>query len=240
MIPIDEYAKIIRGRTPEMAFLELESRYRSVLERKMEHIENNYSYNSIAIEYMNHTLAAAQTLHLDILNGWSVPSHADRDLSDRFHDFTTAVDNFKVQVAIDHARGENQFSVALSKPQKDQIRHFVQQIKDVIDNSHLATEKKERLYDLINQFLAEVERDRTSWQVFSDLIIGVAHLGSEAAKELEPARKFIDSISRLLGRAKEFEDSAPQLPPPSTPRQLPPPPKNALPKGGDLDDEIPF
>lgn len=240
MIPIDEYAKIIRGRTPEMAFLELESRYRGVLERKLNETENSYSYNSIVIEYINHTLAAARSLHLDILNGWSLPSHADHNISEQFYDFTTAVDNFKVQVAIDHARGENQFSVALSKPQKDQIRHFVQQIKDVIDQSHLPIEKRERLYDLINQFLAEVERDRTTWQVFSDLVIGLAHLGGEAAKELEPARKFIDSISRLLGRAKEFEDSAPQLPPPSKPRQLPAPPKKESQRRGDLDDEMPF
>jgi hypothetical protein len=49
--------------------------------------------------------------------------------------------------------------------------------------------------------------------MYADLVIGFAHIGGEVAKELEPARKLINSIARLLGRAKEFEDSAPKLPP---------------------------
>jgi hypothetical protein len=122
---------------------------------------------------------------------------------------------------------------------------LVERIKNVIDTSSLATPKKERLFDKLNAFLAEVDRDRTTWEAFSDFIIGLAHLGGEAAQELEPARKLIDSISRLLGRAKEFEDSA-QLPPRSKPRQLPapkkglPPPKTDYSSRGAMDDEIPF
>jgi hypothetical protein len=51
---------------------------------------------------------------------------------------------------------------------------------------------------LINAFLAEVDRDRTPWDKFADLVIGLAHIGGEVAKELEPACKLINSIAHLL------------------------------------------
>jgi hypothetical protein len=243
MLSIDEYTEALRSRDPEMAFVSLETQYRAALDKKLENSDNNYFYNACVIEYMNHTLAAARALELQFLDGWEIPAHRTQvSLSDRLRDFTTAVDHFKVQVQIAHARGTIQYSVALDPEDKTKIRHFVQQIKDVIDKAPLPTPKKERLFDKINAFLAEVDRDRTGWQAFSDLVIAVAHLGGDAARELEPARKLIDSISRLLGRAKEFEDSAPQISSKPTPRQIPAPRKGLPPPNpeADTDGEIPF
>jgi len=235
MIPMDDYAEAIRGRSAEMAFVALENRYRAALDQKLERSESAGSYNAAVIEYMNHTLAAAEAFNLDFLEFWKVPSVVSiKGYYDRFQDFTSPVDYFKVRVQIHNARGEYQFSVALDPADKNKIRHFVEQIKEIIDNSPLDQSKKERLFHLINAFLAEVDRDRTSWQAFAAMVIAITHLGGDAAKELEPVRKFIDSISRLLGRAKEFEDNAPQLPPPTIPRKLPAPQK---PK---TDEEIPF
>jgi hypothetical protein len=154
-----------------------------------------------------------------------------------------AVDHFKVQVQIDHARSYNRFSVALDPTEKDKLRNYVAQIKKVIEECSLAQPKKERLYDKINNFLAEVDRDRTPYDQFADLVINLAHLGGEAAQELEPARKLINSIARLLGRAKEFEDSAPTLAPSPKHRQIPAPQKTLPPppnKDGDMEDDIPF
>lgn len=245
MISPEEYADAIRGNSPEMALVVLETRFRAQLESKLESVDNNYGYNACVIEYMNHTLAAARALGLDLLNAWEVPPHtSNNSYADRFHDFTTAIDGFKVEIQIASARSRIYYSVSLDSSEKDKIRHFVQQIKTVVESSHLTPKRKDRLFDLINDFLAEVERERTGWDRFSELVIGIAHLGGEAAQELEPARKFIDSIARLLGRAKEFEDSALQIPPPSIPRQISPP-KDTLPSPpkssrDNLDDEIPF
>jgi hypothetical protein len=221
MIPPDEYAAAVRGNDPELAFIRLESKYRDVLNKKLEDSDNSNVYEAYVIEYMNHTIAAARALGLDLLDQWTVPAHSARGLSihDYFKDFTTAVDHFKVQVQIDHARSYNRFSVALDTAEKDKLRNYVAEIKKVIEQSSLAQPKKERLYDKINNFLAEVDRDRTPYEQFADLVINLAHLGGEAAQELEPARKLINSIARLLGRNKEFEDSAPTLPP-SKSRQI--------------------
>jgi hypothetical protein len=243
MIPHDKYAAAVRGNDPELAFVHLESEYRDVFNKKLEDSDNSNSYDAYVIEYMNHTIAAARALELHILDQWTIPSHSSHGLHDLFRDFTTAVDHFKVQVQIDHARSHNRFSVVLDTTEKDKLRNYVAQIKRVIGDSSLPLPKKERLYDKINNFLAEVDRDRTPYEQFADLVINLAHLGGEAAQELEPARKLINSIARLLGRNKQFEDSEPRLPPAPKPRQIPSPPKGLPPpqkKRGDMDDEIPF
>jgi hypothetical protein len=242
MIPVDDYQEAVRGKSPELAFVYLEQRFRDKLNSNLEGADNSHSFDVCVIEYMNHTKAAARALDLDILDSWGVPSHQQHNLSDLFNDFTAAIDYFKVQVSIDNARSTLRFSVELDTDEKDKLRNYVGEIKKVIDRSSLAQKKRERLYDLINAFLVEVDRDRTPWDRFADLVIGLAHLGGEAAQELEPARKLIDSIARLLGRTKESEDAASKLPPSAQRRQIPGPPK-ILPspkKRGEMDDEIPF
>jgi hypothetical protein len=242
MIPPDEYLEAVRGKSHELAFVYLEEKFRNKLDSKLEGTDNSRSFDVCVIEYMNHTKAAARALNLDILDPWDVPSHGQHDLFDLYKDFTGAIDHFKVQVLIDNARSTLRFSVGLDTDEKDKLRNYVAEIKKVIDRSSLVQKKKERLYDLINAFLAEVDRDRTPWDRFADLVIGLAHLGGEVAQELEPARKLIDSIARLLGRSKEFEAATFELPPPAQRRRIPGPPKR-LPsptKRSEMDDEIPF
>jgi hypothetical protein len=241
MLSDEDYLAAIRGNGDELAFVQLESRYRAAFNAKVEATESSGAYSGYVIEYMNHTLAAARALGLDFLNDWTVPSHSSApQFHDLFRDFTTVVDHFKVQVQIERARSVSRFSVALDTDEKDKLRAYVAEIKKIVDNSSLSLAKKERLYAKINSFLAEVDRDRTRFEQFSELVIALAHLGGEAAQELEPARKLINSIARLLGRSKEFEDSAPPLPVPKKPRQIPAPKKELPSPRGEMDDEIPF
>jgi hypothetical protein len=175
---------------------------------------------------------------------WQRPGAAGRARTPfwkTYRNFLTVVDHYKVQIQISHVRQPNRHSVALDETAKLKIRHYVEQIKLVIDSSHLTQDKKEALYDKVNAFLAGVDSDRTKLEKFTDLVIKLAHTGGEVAEELEPARKWIDSIARLLGFAQESESTQRALP--STKvrklkhqRQLPKP----APRRDDLDDEIPF
>jgi hypothetical protein len=241
MIPHEEYLQAIRGNAPEMAFVLLEAKYRERLNDNLSGSDSSASFDAYVIEYMHHTQAAARALGLDILDAWTVPSHNSHSLYNFYRDFTAAVDQFKVHVQIDYARCFLRYSVSLDIDEKDKLRNYVAEIKKVIDASSLSTKKRERLYDLINAFLTEVDRDRAPWDRFADMVIGIAHLGGEAAQELEPVRKLINSIARLLGRAKEFEDSTPRLPTPQKPRRIPGPPQalNSPARGGDM-EEVPF
>ncbi len=244
MLRVEEYEEALRGRDPEMAFVLLETRFRETLEKKLDSNDNNYTWNLAVIEYLNHSIAAARGLGISSFNEWEVPKHPKRDddnLNSFYHDFMTAVDHFKVLVQIEKARSHAQFSVTLDPADKTKIHHFAEQIREIIQSSSLRPSKKERLFSKLIAFLKEVDLDRTKLEAFSDFVISLAHTGGEAAQELEPARKWLDSISRLLGHAKEFEDSAPQISH-APPRQIPGPPR-ALPSPapkGDMDDEIPF
>lgn len=243
MIPDEEYSHAVRDRRPEMAFIYLESQYRGKLMDNLNEVDGSSAFNTYIIEYMSHTIAAARALDLGFLDSWSIPSHrASGNFFDTYKDFSTLVDQFKVRMQIQNAQGAFRYSVGLDADDKDKLRNYVEQIKKVIDATSLQPKKKERLFDLINAFMVEVDRDRAPWDRFADLVIGIAHLGGEATRQLEPARRFIDSIARLLGRAKEFEDNAPKLPPSQPPRQIPAPTKRltATAEPADKDEEIPF
>lgn len=243
MISPEEYASALRTNDPEIAFVRLELKFRAALNARLENSDSNFASDSAVIEYINHTLAAAKSLGLKGFDVWEVPSYGgsrrNNNISDRYNDFVSAVDHFKVQVQIREAKSYNRYSVALDPHEKDKLRAYVASIKTVIDNSTLSGAKKERLYNKINAFLAEVDRDRTGFEQLADLTMSLAHLGGEAAKELEPARKLLHTINVFLGRAKEFEDSATALPQSSAPAQIPAPPRQ-LPAPQSVDDDIPF
>jgi hypothetical protein len=68
---------------PDLAFVRLERKFRETLEGNLEISQNGNTYDHYVIEYMNHTLAAANALGLDILEFFSVPDQHlefDRDL----------------------------------------------------------------------------------------------------------------------------------------------------------------
>jgi hypothetical protein len=240
MISIDEYQASVIPHDPEMSFIHLESKYRAVLDKKLEGIDQSSAFNFHVIEYMNHTYAASRALDLHLLEGWEIPSHSARHgVMEKFNDFTTAIDHFKVQVLINRAQVRHQYSVALTSDEKDKLRNYVNEIKNFIGKSSLSQNKKDRLYNKLNAFLAEVDRDRTRLEVFSDMSIAIAHVGGEVAKELEPVRKLIDSISRLIGRNMDESALGRTLPKPTT-KKLPPPKKESNGKRDDTDDEIPF
>ena len=77
-------------------------------------------------------------------------------------------------------------------------------------------------------------------------ILETTDTAGEVTRRLEPLRKYIESITRLLKAAKEDEDkTSPGLPPPDERKGIEAPRKqlaapNTKEKPQDLDDEIPF
>ena len=130
-------------------------------------------------------------------------------------------------------------SKIISAAEKEKLRHYVTQIKEVIDHSELLPAKKERLNDLINAFTAELDRERTGLQRFGDLMIGLAHIGGDMAKELEPAWKWVKLGAQVLGARQEAEQT--KLQPPPKKIEGPKRPKIEAPtKQVPMDDDIPF
>lgn len=224
---------------PDMAFVRLERKFREILERNLEDTQSASSSNHFIIEYMNHTLAAAEALGLDFLDFYTVPDENIRDVYSDYRRFRQTVDAFTVRIQISHIRVGPAYTLPLDADEKKHLRAYVTRIKEIIDASSLATAKKERLLDKLNAFLVELDRDRTPLQKFNDIILSLANTGGEAAEEMEPAWKWAKLAAAVLGVRQETEQTK-QLPPlkkPEEKRQLPPPAKS---RRAEMDDDIPF
>jgi hypothetical protein len=236
MITDDELAQL--PEDPELAFVQFERIVRDRLNENLRDAENHES-ESYQLEYMNKVIAAAKVFDLTILREWEVPSVNGR-VWENFRQFSADVDHYTMQIRILHTSRTKKYSVALDQPTKAKIRHFIELIKDTIEKAQLTVDKADTLYRKLNDFAVEVDKTRTLLQSGMAAFIAVCDAIGQGAEKLEPARKMIDSISTLMGRAKAIEEhTTPSLSAPAklkrltAPRKEPPPSSN-------LDDEIPF
>jgi hypothetical protein len=236
----EEDFEVASEASPEMAFVRLERKFRAAYEQNLEGSDNGASFGHYTLEYMTHVVAAARALDLHLFDLWEPPA-TERDVYERYKDFRRTVDGFTVQIQITHIRSGARNSVALDPSEKTHLRAYAEKMKEIIEGSSLLPAKKERLFNKLNAFIAELDRDRTALQSFTDLVIALATAGGDAAKELEPAWKWVRLLGAILGARQEREQTHIPAPPKKIEgpkRQLPPPQKaNGRPA---MDDEIPF
>lgn len=223
---------------PELALLRLEAKLRSRVEQALSESNSGEFSTSVLVDYMNHVLALIDSLEIDDFEEFSVPT--ERDAWDQYTDFGRAMARFRIRVHIARSRGHSPFSIALSGSDKEKVRHFVEQIKTILDSSNLAADKKEALFKKLNDFLAAVDKDRTQLQALSDFVMSIARTTSDVAVELEPVWTWVKRVAQLFG--VKVDEQATALPPtrrsrlPAPQRRLPSPKKMEK----DLDDDIPF
>ena len=223
--------------SPEMAFVRLERKFRAAYEKKIEGNDNGGVWDHYTIEYMNHVVAAARALGIEIFEFWAIPT--SKNTYDAYQNFRYELDSYTVQIQIRHIRSGPKNSVALDMDEKKHLRAYADAIKGVIDNSSLVPAKKDRLYDKINAFIAELDSERMPLQKFHDVILSLATTGAEAADKLEPAWKWVRLAAEVLGAHQETEHK--KLPPP--PKKIEPPKRQIEPPKKarqEMDDDIPF
>jgi hypothetical protein len=231
---------------PDLAFVRLERKFREMLEGNLERSDNGNIYNHYIIEYMNHTLAAAKALGLDILWSFSIPDPNNHsNLTEAYDLFRREVDGYTVGVHIRNIRVGPSTSLPFDENEKKHIRAYVTKIKEIVDASALEAAKKEALMNRLNAFLAEVDKDRTSMLRFQDFIMSLAKTTADATEELEPTWKWARLIAAIFGVRQDAENA--KLPPPpkriERPKQQQIPPPAARRNGSsraDMDDDIPF
>jgi hypothetical protein len=225
--------------------VQCEGKLREIVFAKLEESESYDARKFYMLEYISHVVATAKALDCGYFDEYEIPT-LEGDIQSSYEQFLVDVSHVAWQIRMRHARRVKSYSVALDPATKSKIRHHLEQIKEIVDHLEVSERKKEALYSKINALAGEVDKDRTRFDAAMALIMEVASVGGEAADKLEPVRKWIDSIARLLGRAKEAEDAAaPRLPAPKERKRIEPP-RRALPEKArsrsidDLDDEIPF
>lgn len=221
MIPDEELSQL--PVDPQLAFVRLEQIMRERLGMQEKEATD---VDLPRLEYMNKVAAAALAYKIDGLEKLFVPPDASGPLATALQQFTRQVDRVTMQIRIRSAQMNREGSVGLEDTAKAKIRHYIAQIKDAIDKAELPDDKREALYDKLNKFAAEVDKVRTALQAGMAVFIAVCDGINQGFIKLEPARKWLDSIAAILGRAKAEEERADyRLPPPAERKQLEPPPE---------------
>ena len=228
----------------ELAFVHYEQQFRRQMENAVKDSEESSVYNHFVQSYINHVLAVARALDLQILNNWlHQPQQAG--LQQNFRQVRFDIDGTVTEIKVRHAIMHRKLSVRLEKHLKEKVWEFVGKIKQVLEGGNIPVDRRERLMDKLNAFGKELDRTRTPMSAFADLAIEAADAAGEVEGKLRPIKGWIDSIAGLFREARVSEELRPMLPAP--PRRIAthkahatkapswdPPPKS------DLDDEIPF
>ena len=119
------------------------------------------------------------------------------------------------------------------------MRHHLEKMRSIIDESDESPEKKHVLYTRIAELSEEIDKDRTRFEHVTALTIQLAQTTGVVAEKLEPVVRIIQSI---FGKSKAQENQRATLPAPRKRKQIEGPKKSNRPRSfeRDLDDEIPF
>ncbi|MBY5801534.1 hypothetical protein [Rhizobium leguminosarum] len=223
---------------PSKAFLYFEEHFRNELETSLytDHENNFYHRNKFMSDIRN------------VAEIFGIPEivefrEEDRDESSDYYfsQFELVLRNVIHRLKIQGAQTRRQFSVHLSNVEREKIRHYIEQIKTVVEGSDASTEKREAIFAKLNALLLEIDRERTRFEVIADGIRAIARLSGDFEREgAEPWWKWVKLIFGVVDDAKEKEPKN-SLPPPTETKRLEAPRKQ-LPKPREdrLDDDIPF
>lgn len=226
---------------PELAFLQLEDLFRRDCVQKINFYNGDQFPADEYLEYISRTLAARTELGLDILGEWELPA-AEHFNIDEYRDFRRDVDHCCTALKIRRSRRVKGYSVRLDGPTKQKILHYIEKIKDIAQKLEVDDWKRRSLFDKLNDFESEVNRDRTRFEFFGSVVIYASEVLGSAAANAEPARKWLDSIARLIWGV-DVEERTERLPSPSERKRVEGPRKQLSPSPfgrRSSDDGIPF
>jgi hypothetical protein len=244
MITDDELADL--PNDPELAFVAVEKILRAALEVRLSRARNDdVDLDPYRLEYMTRVLAAAHAYKIEALSALKIPRVTKQGIYEECQQFMADVDFVTMQIRLHEAQVSREGTVSLDLTTKRKIHHFIQKIRDQIEQSDLDVDKKEGLLEKLNKFAAEVDRDRTKLQAGMAFFVTLCAGIGDGFEKLKPVRDTFDSISRLLGQAMQLEEHfTPRLPSRKDRKRLEPPPEEekqpSRPLGSDIDDDIPF
>jgi hypothetical protein len=175
---------------------------------------------------------------------------SDDSFENEFDAFLDEVTYWTTQIEVRHANRLRPISTVLQlTPEiRQQLHSYINKIRETVAPLQLPEKKKEAILGKLNSLADEVDRDRTKTEAWTAFVLEIASAGGQAAKELKPIKDISDAIGSLLGKAKEIAEGMRRLPAPAPRARIEGPPKPEppsgpswdAPRGGDLDDEIPF
>lgn len=221
---------------PRSAFLTFESAAREWLEVQLDLLEDNESPATYTLKYMNAVITAARQFDIGSLAEWKfeVPqSHT----SAAYRQFLSEVEICTLEIRMQRALQEKRNCVSLDPSTKAKMTHWLNQMREMVQNAQLPVEKLERLLKLINEMQLEVDLDRVPLQMIGEWWVTASGYVGQGFKKLEPAIRAAERLGRAFGLAKG-EQEPKRIEGPKTKQLSAPKQRTGFDKA--LDDEIPF
>lgn len=237
---VDENEYLDLPDDPEEAFAILHAREYERLEGYWE--ENRDSGNFHSRRYVDKLLAFDEVYNLGILDAFRNPPSHSSDFSDFFQDFRRHAEITSQKILMEAARRHKTGAepiVVLDDAARTALHHFIGQIREKLNELALPEEKREALFNKLNAFAAEVDRNRTRTAAFLAFTVDVTHASKDMIEPFKPLQRTVDRVLDVLDKATKWRDA---LPPWSERKKIEGPPKKLPPPSpsGGLDDEIPF
>jgi hypothetical protein len=140
---------------------------------------------------------------------------------------------------IRHGRRMQGYSVRFDAATKVRVQHHIEQLRGIFEKLEVEQDKREALFNRLNELQKEVDRERTRFDAYAALAVEVAGVIGDAV-EKSKVLDVLNAIAKVIWGSKKEEETK-RLPAPSTPKRIEAPrvPTPSVRKG-DMDDEIPF
>lgn len=222
---------------PEEAFAILHNRKYQELEEYWEESRDNGHF--FTRRYVDKLLAFDEVHSLGFLTAFKSPPRRPSDFVDFFEDFRRHAEMTSQKILMEAARrhktGAEQI-VVLDDASRRAIHHLLSQIRDRLNEIAMPENKRESLFNKLNAFAAEIDRNRTRTAAFLAFAVEASRTVKEVNDQLKPLQHTIDRVLDFLDKATKWRDA---LPPWTDRKKIEGPPKQ-LPTPDSLDDEIPF
>ena len=223
---------------PEMAFAQLQQREYSTLEQIWaDDSDRGWYYERRYVD----TLIAFDEVHdLGILTAYRNPPTGTNDFAEFFQDFRRQAEVASQKIMIEAARRLKtgaQEVVVLEAPARDAIHKLIGAIREKLNELSLPEGKREALFNKLNAFAAEVDRNRTRTEAFLAFVVELGRAGKDVGEALKPIQETIDRVLDFVEKAKKLRDA---LPPWAERRKVEGPRKRLPSPEQELDDDIPF
>ena len=218
---------------PELAFIEYVARRMKIYEEEFQHSEGDYEIRGARIRFLNTVKGFHDAHSLNILKNvqYERTSSSFHPDFDSFWDFLILK---TTEISVRHAYRLRKITTILYLPDnvKAGIHALIEEIRAKIISLNLREKKKEALLNALAAFSKEVDHDRTKLESYTALGLEIATASEEAGKKFKPIKDLFDSMSTVIGKAKEAWETL-GLPAPGKPKQIEGP-KKQLPKPDDL------
>lgn len=200
------------GLEPEHKFCVIERLQRQRLEEAFQYSNQNEPPIFDEFDYMVAVLAAAEEFGVSELTDYKLPWRGDEDWEARCRMFRGHATKVSHRFLLRY--GTRNSTVALDAPTKIKISHWLKKMRDLVQQTDVSAEKKDRLFYLIDDLQAEVDRDRTPVHAAGELWMTVCTYLGEGAKKLQPVADFVQQIGSAVGlqRARRQRSDNSQAP----------------------------